>query len=247
MAIELRNRDRERKLIKKIDETLGRINGEDYGYRDKCGVEIGIKRLKPPDRDAVHRLQDAGRTARSGQVAEAVLPAGPPWHALGPKTDAEASFLLPMNSRASGLRSLLSRRRLPLRQTRPSSTGARGPSSASSTFTRTCWPSLSLSEDLLDALVGDLRDMQQAVAARHDADDGTEIEQLQHGAFVDLAHSTSAVMSLMRFFAASAASAETEAMVIVPSSWMSIVVPVSSVMARMTAPPLPITSRIFPG
>lgn len=46
MAIELRNRDRERKLIKKIDETLGRIEAEDYGYCDKCGVEIGIKRLE---------------------------------------------------------------------------------------------------------------------------------------------------------------------------------------------------------
>ena len=46
MAIELRNRDRERKLIKKIDETLGRITEGDYGYCDKCGVEIGIKRLE---------------------------------------------------------------------------------------------------------------------------------------------------------------------------------------------------------
>jgi DnaK suppressor protein len=46
MAIELRNRDRERKLIKKIDETLGRIESGDYGYCDKCGVEIGIKRLE---------------------------------------------------------------------------------------------------------------------------------------------------------------------------------------------------------
>ena len=46
MAIELRNRDRERKLIKKIDETLGRIDSDDYGYCDKCGVEIGIKRLE---------------------------------------------------------------------------------------------------------------------------------------------------------------------------------------------------------
>ncbi len=46
MAIELRNRDRERKLIKKIDETLGRINDNDYGFCDKCGVEIGIKRLE---------------------------------------------------------------------------------------------------------------------------------------------------------------------------------------------------------
>jgi DnaK suppressor protein len=46
MAIELRNRDRERKLIKKIDETLGRIESGDYGFCDKCGVEIGIKRLE---------------------------------------------------------------------------------------------------------------------------------------------------------------------------------------------------------
>ncbi|MDR3352371.1 MAG: RNA polymerase-binding protein DksA [Zoogloeaceae bacterium] len=46
IAIELRNRDRERKLIKKIDETLGRIANGNYGYCEKCGVEIGIKRLE---------------------------------------------------------------------------------------------------------------------------------------------------------------------------------------------------------
>lgn len=46
MAIELRNRDRERKLIKKINETLGRIESGDYGFCNKCGVEIGIKRLE---------------------------------------------------------------------------------------------------------------------------------------------------------------------------------------------------------
>ena len=46
IALELRNRDRERKLIKKIDETLGRIDSGDYGFCDKCGVEIGIKRLE---------------------------------------------------------------------------------------------------------------------------------------------------------------------------------------------------------
>ena len=46
MALELRNRDRERKLIKKIDETLGRIKADDYGYCDKCGIEIGIQRLE---------------------------------------------------------------------------------------------------------------------------------------------------------------------------------------------------------
>ena len=46
IAIELRNRDRERKLIKKIDETLARIESGDYGFCDKCGVEVGIKRLE---------------------------------------------------------------------------------------------------------------------------------------------------------------------------------------------------------
>jgi DnaK suppressor protein len=46
MALELRNRDRERKLIKKIDETIGKIEAEEYGYCDGCGVEIGLKRLE---------------------------------------------------------------------------------------------------------------------------------------------------------------------------------------------------------
>jgi DnaK suppressor protein len=46
MSLELRNRDRERKLIKKIDETIARIDAEDYGYCDSCGVEIGLKRLE---------------------------------------------------------------------------------------------------------------------------------------------------------------------------------------------------------
>ncbi|WP_313953940.1 RNA polymerase-binding protein DksA [Accumulibacter sp.] len=46
IAIELRNRDRERKLIKKIEETMDLIDGGDYGYCAACGVEIGIKRLE---------------------------------------------------------------------------------------------------------------------------------------------------------------------------------------------------------
>ena len=46
IALELRNRDRERKLIKKIDEALGRIENGEYGYCDSCGVEIGLKRLE---------------------------------------------------------------------------------------------------------------------------------------------------------------------------------------------------------
>jgi RNA polymerase-binding transcription factor len=46
MSLELRNRDRERKLIKKIDETIGRIDAGEYGYCESCGVEIGLKRLE---------------------------------------------------------------------------------------------------------------------------------------------------------------------------------------------------------
>jgi DnaK suppressor protein len=46
MALELRNRDRERKLIKKIEETIAKIDAGDYGYCDSCGVEIGLKRLE---------------------------------------------------------------------------------------------------------------------------------------------------------------------------------------------------------
>jgi DnaK suppressor protein len=46
IALELRNRDRERKLIKKIDETLGRIDEGDYGFCNSCGIEIGLKRLE---------------------------------------------------------------------------------------------------------------------------------------------------------------------------------------------------------
>jgi len=44
--LELRTRDRERKLLKKIDETLERIKEKDYGFCDMCGAEIGIKRLE---------------------------------------------------------------------------------------------------------------------------------------------------------------------------------------------------------
>lgn len=45
-SLELRTRDRERKLIKKIDEALGRIESHEYGYCEACGVEIGIRRLE---------------------------------------------------------------------------------------------------------------------------------------------------------------------------------------------------------
>jgi len=46
MSLELRNRDRERKLLKKIDQTIGRVDADDYGWCDRCGIEIGIRRLE---------------------------------------------------------------------------------------------------------------------------------------------------------------------------------------------------------
>ncbi len=45
-SLELRTRDRERKLIKKIDEALARIEADEYGFCEMCGVEIGIRRLE---------------------------------------------------------------------------------------------------------------------------------------------------------------------------------------------------------
>lgn len=45
-SIELRTRDRERRLIKKIDSTIELIANDDYGFCDSCGVEIGIRRLE---------------------------------------------------------------------------------------------------------------------------------------------------------------------------------------------------------
>ena len=45
-TMELRARDRERKLIKKIDESLAALDAGDYGYCELCGVEIGIRRLE---------------------------------------------------------------------------------------------------------------------------------------------------------------------------------------------------------
>jgi len=45
-SLELRTRDRERKLIKKIEEGLEKVQSQDYGFCDTCGIEIGIKRLE---------------------------------------------------------------------------------------------------------------------------------------------------------------------------------------------------------
>ncbi len=45
-ALELRTRDRERKLIKKIEESLSNLDEDEYGYCETCGVDIGIRRME---------------------------------------------------------------------------------------------------------------------------------------------------------------------------------------------------------
>ena len=45
-TLELRTRDRERKLIRKIDESLKTLEAGDYGFCESCGVEIGVRRLE---------------------------------------------------------------------------------------------------------------------------------------------------------------------------------------------------------
>jgi len=45
-SLELRARDRERKLIEKIDLALNQLEEEEYGYCEVCGIEIGIRRLE---------------------------------------------------------------------------------------------------------------------------------------------------------------------------------------------------------
>lgn len=45
-SLKLRNRDRERKLIKKIEKTLKKVKDNDFGFCESCGVEIGIRRLE---------------------------------------------------------------------------------------------------------------------------------------------------------------------------------------------------------
>jgi len=45
-ALELRTRDRERKLITKIDESITMLDSGDYGFCEICGIEIGVRRLE---------------------------------------------------------------------------------------------------------------------------------------------------------------------------------------------------------
>lgn len=45
-TMELRTRDRERKLIKKIEESISALDNKEYGYCEQCGIEIGVRRLE---------------------------------------------------------------------------------------------------------------------------------------------------------------------------------------------------------
>lgn len=45
-SLELRARDRERKLLKRIEDMLKRIEEHEYGYCTACGIEIGLRRLE---------------------------------------------------------------------------------------------------------------------------------------------------------------------------------------------------------
>lgn len=45
-SLELRTRDRERKLIRKIDQSITNVDRDEYGFCDTCGTEIGIRRLE---------------------------------------------------------------------------------------------------------------------------------------------------------------------------------------------------------
>ncbi len=45
-SLELRTRDRERKLIRKIEKTLRRLDDDEFGFCESCGSEIGIRRLE---------------------------------------------------------------------------------------------------------------------------------------------------------------------------------------------------------
>jgi DnaK suppressor protein len=44
--LELRTRDRERKLLKKIEESIELLREKDYGFCEVCGIEIGLRRLE---------------------------------------------------------------------------------------------------------------------------------------------------------------------------------------------------------
>jgi DnaK suppressor protein len=159
IALELRNRDRERKLIKKIDESIGRIEAGEYGYCDSCGVEIGLKRLEARptatlciDCKTLEEMRE--RRSRSNPP----LPA----HRTT-KKDAEASFFVGRHAAYCAGPAPPLRRRF---RSWPSWTGAHGPCRRSRDLDAHDLAFLEVVGHGIDALVGDLRDVQQAVLAR---------------------------------------------------------------------------------
>jgi len=92
IALELRNRDRERKLIKKIDETIARSMLTTMATAKAVALRLASNASRPARRHAMHRLQDARRDAReaSRQVTPGNQPAPVPeisrranWKPLG--------------------------------------------------------------------------------------------------------------------------------------------------------------------
>ena len=217
MALELRNRDRERKLIKKIDETIAQHRRQrvrllrQLRRRDRPEAPGGA-----PDRDAVHRLQDARRAARApgrevsnrSQLLFAVS-----WALIGLHGKAHAALVVGLEH--LDLHDLAF---------------------------------LQVIRDRVDALVADLRDVQQAVAARQQLHDRAEVEQAQHRALVDLADfdvGGDVLDALARRLAAFGRRRRRWRSCRRPRSrWWCRSPPGC---ARMTTPPLPMTSRILSG
>lgn len=74
-ALELRNRDRERKLIKKIDKTLQKIQDEEYGWCESCGIEIGLRRLEArPTADLCFDCKEIAEKRKNGRQRLIFLP-----------------------------------------------------------------------------------------------------------------------------------------------------------------------------
>ena len=74
IPFELKTRDRERRLIKKIDSTLEMISIDDYGYCESCGIEIGIRRLEA--RPTATQCIDCRRSTRSRSARRSGRPPG---------------------------------------------------------------------------------------------------------------------------------------------------------------------------
>lgn len=69
-TLELRTRDRYRKLLRKIDQALKRIDEGDYGYCEDTGDEIGIRRLQARPIATLTVEAQEQRERRKGQYAD---------------------------------------------------------------------------------------------------------------------------------------------------------------------------------